>query len=60
MTSDRPYRKALPVEKALNELINEAGRQFDPDLVPPFVALVKSGTFSFQKTYDPKDIKCPD
>jgi HD-GYP domain-containing protein (c-di-GMP phosphodiesterase class II) len=49
MTSDRPYRKALPVEMALQELINEAGRQFDPELVPHFIALMKSGTFSFQK-----------
>jgi len=50
MTSDRPYRKALPVEMALQELIKEAGSQFDPVLVPHFVALVNSGTFSFQKT----------
>ncbi len=50
MTSDRPYRKALPVEMALQELVNEAGSQFDPELVPHFVALVKSGTSSVQKT----------
>ena len=49
MTSDRPYRKALPVEMALQELVNGAGSQFDPELVPHFVALMKSGTSSLQK-----------
>jgi putative nucleotidyltransferase with HDIG domain len=57
MTSDRPYRKALPVEMALQELVNGAGSQFDPELVPHFVALMKSGTSSFLKTYNPQDIK---
>ena len=41
MTSDRPYRKALPVEKALAELRNEAGRQFDPDIVEVFFRLME-------------------
>jgi putative nucleotidyltransferase with HDIG domain len=57
MTSDRPYRKALPAEMALQELINKAGSQFDPELVPHFVELLGSGIFSFQKTYNPQDIK---
>lgn len=29
MTADRPYRKALPVENAIAELIRCAGSQFD-------------------------------
>lgn len=41
MTSDRPYRKALPIEVAVSELYNNAGSQFDPELVPPFVELLK-------------------
>jgi HD-GYP domain-containing protein (c-di-GMP phosphodiesterase class II) len=32
MTSDRPYRLALPVARALGELRRGAGRQFDPDV----------------------------
>lgn len=30
MTTDRPYRKALPKEKAIEEIKQQAGRQFDP------------------------------
>jgi putative nucleotidyltransferase with HDIG domain len=33
MTSDRPYRKALGLATAIEELEKYAGRQFDPDLV---------------------------
>ena len=30
MTSDRPYRKAMPEDVALDELRRNAGAQFDP------------------------------
>lgn len=33
MTTDRPYRKALTLSKALDEMTRYAGRQFDPHLV---------------------------
>jgi len=33
MTTDRPYRKALTLQRALEELNKHAGRQFDPKLV---------------------------
>ena len=33
MTSDRPYRKALPAKLAESEVVRCAGAQFDPDLV---------------------------
>jgi len=33
MTSDRPYRKALTLQRALEELTRHSGRQFDPKLV---------------------------
>jgi diguanylate cyclase (GGDEF)-like protein/putative nucleotidyltransferase with HDIG domain len=36
MTSDRPYRTALPQEEALEELRQNAGRQFDPRCVEAF------------------------
>lgn len=37
MTSDRPYRKALPVQQAYDELLRCSGDQFDPELVPLFI-----------------------
>ncbi len=33
MTSDRPYREAMPVEDARAELVRNAGTQFDPVIV---------------------------
>jgi len=40
MTSDRPYRKAMPAQNALIELRRCAGLQFDPDVVKAFCHLV--------------------
>lgn len=37
MTSDRPYRKALPKAQAMAELRRQAGSQFDPKLVEVFL-----------------------
>lgn len=39
MTSDRPYRKAMKREEALDELKRGAGTQFDPQLVQNFLGL---------------------
>jgi HD-GYP domain-containing protein (c-di-GMP phosphodiesterase class II) len=36
MTSDRPYRAAVPIEEAFTELRRWAGTQFDPDVVRVF------------------------
>ncbi len=33
MTSDRPYRKALPVSKAREEIAKQKGKEFDPEAV---------------------------
>lgn len=37
MTSDRVYRKAMSVDEAVKELIDNAGTQFDPFIVDIFV-----------------------
>lgn len=39
MTSDRPYRRALPREEARRRLCEAAGTQLDPQIVPVFLAL---------------------
>jgi len=38
MTTDRPYRSALPVDQALGELALYSGSQFDPRVVDVFLA----------------------
>jgi putative nucleotidyltransferase with HDIG domain len=37
MTSDRPYRKALPPEMAREEIVRHSGTQFDPQVVQAFL-----------------------
>jgi response regulator RpfG family c-di-GMP phosphodiesterase len=36
MTSDRPYRRALPWERAVDEILAKTGSQFDPSVVALF------------------------
>ncbi len=43
MTNDRPYRKAMTINKAAEELKRSAGTQFDPDLVPVFLSVIQEG-----------------
>lgn len=40
MTSDRPYRKALPIETVVDELHKYSGSQFDPVVVDAFFKLL--------------------
>lgn len=41
MTSDRPYRKALPKQKALSELQAGSGKEWDPRIVKLFLAILQ-------------------
>ncbi len=43
MTSDRAYRKGLPVEAAIAELTRHSGSQFDPRIAAKLVDLVRDG-----------------
>ena len=43
MSSDRPYRPALPRARRLEELRAQAGRQFDPDVVRALLDVLESG-----------------
>ena len=47
MVSDRPYRKALPLETALSEILMLRGKHFDPDVVDACVNLFKVDGFTF-------------
>jgi len=42
LISDRVYRRSMPVENALEELENNAGTQFDPELVAVFTSMIRS------------------
>lgn len=41
MTTDRPYRKGLTAERAIQEIIDGRGSQFDPDLAAAFVRRIE-------------------
>lgn len=40
MTSDRPYRKALTLDEAIDRLRRGSGTQFDPDVVAAFTGIL--------------------
>jgi len=42
MTTDRPYRKAMPFEKAFKEIDRCNGKQFDPEVVKIFMGIPAS------------------
>ena len=50
MTSDRPYRKALSIEEALDEIVHNRGTQFDPEMVDALLGVHQRGRL---KTYSP-------
>ncbi len=43
MTTHRPYRKAMPVSKAVAEIVRNSGSQFDPRVVEAFLAAERRG-----------------
>jgi HD-GYP domain-containing protein (c-di-GMP phosphodiesterase class II) len=60
MTSDRPYRKALSLEVAVAELYDNAGSQFDPEIVPVFSQAIEDGTFFRSRFTTPHHITVVD
>jgi len=44
LTSDRPYRKAWPKEKALAYLQEQGGKQLDPEVVAAFLRLIQEAS----------------
>jgi HD-GYP domain-containing protein (c-di-GMP phosphodiesterase class II) len=45
MTSDRPYRKALPIERVIKELETYKGKQFDEQVATILLDLYWKGEF---------------
>jgi HD-GYP domain-containing protein (c-di-GMP phosphodiesterase class II) len=43
MTSDRPYRRSLTQDAALEILVSGKGKQFDPKMVDIFKDILRSG-----------------
>jgi HD-GYP domain-containing protein (c-di-GMP phosphodiesterase class II)/CRP-like cAMP-binding protein len=45
MTTDRPYRKSLPINMAIEELNRVAGKQLDPIITNTMIQIVQNGCF---------------
>lgn len=56
MMSDRPYRKALPLEEAMKELEINAGTQFDPRVVEAFLLVLRKGDIAGFEVKDHDEI----
>jgi len=46
MLHGRSYRKAMSPKEALQEILSESGKQFDPELIPRFLDFVQQGAIS--------------
>ncbi|HEV2062411.1 MAG TPA: diguanylate cyclase [Solirubrobacteraceae bacterium] len=52
MTSDRPYRRAMPLADARAELMANAGSQFDPEVVETLLAALGDGVLDRAEPLD--------
>ena len=57
MTSDRPYRKALPFERVVDEVRRFRGTQFDPSAADAFLRLAEREEEAFLETASKFDIE---
>ncbi|MFT4050328.1 MAG: HD domain-containing phosphohydrolase, partial [Solirubrobacterales bacterium] len=60
MTSDRPYRAAMPIEDARAELVRNAGTQFDPVIVGALLSSLDMGAGDDATKLDPAASKLID
>jgi HAMP domain-containing protein len=42
MTSDRPYRKAIPRDEVISYLLDQSGQYFDPNVVDVFIRILRT------------------
>ncbi|MBO8161464.1 MAG: HD domain-containing protein [Thermosipho sp. (in: Bacteria)] len=52
MSSHRPYRPSLGIEKALDVITKGKGKLFDPEVVNACISLFKEDNFSFSKNLE--------
>jgi len=53
MTSDRPYRKGMPVEHVVEQFEKHKGEQFDLEISSLVIDLVRRGEFALIVENDP-------
>jgi putative two-component system response regulator len=53
LTHERPYKRAWPVREALAEILQQAGRQFDPEVVQAFSRLEHPTLLEHAKGWEP-------
>lgn len=54
LTSDRPYRPAMSVEKSASEILRASGSQFDPAVVRAFESVLPSLAEKVRRTSEPQ------
>lgn len=52
MTSKRPYRQPRGEREAIEEIRNQAGRQFDPQLVDGFLQMMRESKLSYDSKFE--------
>jgi putative nucleotidyltransferase with HDIG domain len=57
MTSDRPYRKGMSLERVIEEVVAFRGTQFDPDVADAFIRIAEREEESFIETASKFDIE---
>jgi len=57
MTSDRPYRKALPLDRVIEEIAEFSGTQFDPEVAAAFIRIAEREEEAFLETASKFDIE---
>ncbi len=58
MCSPRPYRVALNMEQAVDELERQAGHQFDPEVVEALIRVLEKAPAAYQSGEKPSVVVC--
>ncbi len=57
MTSARPYRPAMTISQALEQLFKDSGDQYDKDVVAALSELIKRGEIDIEKRAEKQDME---